>query len=46
MGIAIGAAVPVLLSALGANLHGKRTAFIYLLIDVLGVSVFGGQMSR
>ncbi len=37
MGIAIGAAVPVLLSALGANLHGKRTAFIYLLIDVLGV---------
>ena len=36
MGIAIGAAVPVLLSALGANLNGKRTAFIYLLIDVLG----------
>ena len=35
MGIAIGAAVPVLLSALGANLNGKRTAFIYLLIDVL-----------
>ncbi len=37
MGIAIGAAVPVLLSALGANTVGKRTAFVYLLIDVLGV---------
>ena len=40
MGIAIGAAVPVLLSALGANLNGKRTAFIYLLIDVLGVVIW------
>ncbi len=37
MGIAIGAAVPVLLSALGANTAGKRTAFVFLLIDVLGV---------
>ena len=40
MGIAIGAAVPVLMSALGANLNGKRTAFIYLLIDVLGVLIW------
>ena len=40
MGIASGAAVPVLLSALGANLNGKRTAFIYLLIDVLGVLIW------
>lgn len=40
MGIAIGAAVPVLLSALGANLNGRRTAFIYLLIDVLGVLIW------
>lgn len=40
MGIAIGAAVPVLLSALGANLNGKRTAFVYLLIDVLGVVIW------
>ena len=40
MGIAIGAALPVLLSALGANLNGKRTAFIYLLIDVLGVLIW------
>lgn len=30
MGIAIGAAVPVLLSALGASADGKRTALSYL----------------
>lgn len=36
MGIAIGAAVPVLLSALGTNVAGKRTAFVYLIIDVIG----------
>ena len=36
MGIGIGAALPVLLSALGANVNGKRTAFVYLLIDLFG----------
>ena len=41
MGIGIGAAVPVLLSALGANVNGKRTAFAYLLIDAIGVAVWG-----
>ena len=41
MGIAIGASVPVLLSALGANASGKRTAFIYLLVDALGALTFG-----
>lgn len=40
MGIAIGASVPVLLSALGASTDGKRTAFSYLVVDVLGVIVF------
>ena len=40
MGIAIGPAVPVLLSALGANVSGKRTAFVYLLIDTLGVVIW------
>lgn len=40
MGIAIGAAVPVLLSALGASDDGKRTALSYLLVDTLGVIVF------
>ena len=37
MGIAIGAAVPVLFSAIGANVNGKRTAYVYLVIDVVGV---------
>lgn len=40
MGIAIGAAVPVLLSALGANVNGKRTALVYLMVDTLGVILF------
>ena len=40
MGIAIGAAVPVLLSALGANAAGRRTAWSYLVVDTLGVIVF------
>ena len=33
MGIGIGASVPVMLSALGASTNGKRTAFVYLIID-------------
>jgi len=37
MGIAIGAAVPVLLSAIGANTDGKRTAYVYLVVEVAGV---------
>lgn len=41
MGIGIGASVPVMLSALGAGTNGKRTAFVYLIIDVLGAIVFG-----
>ena len=40
MGIAIGASVPVLLSALGANVNGKRTALIYLMVDTLGAILF------
>lgn len=40
MGIAIGAAVPVLLSAFGASVDGKRTAVSYLVIDVLGAFIF------
>ena len=39
MGIAIGAAVPVLLSALGASADGKRTALSYLMVDTLGVVI-------
>lgn len=33
--------MPVLLSSLGANVNGKRTAFVYLLIDVLGAVIWG-----
>ena len=41
MGIGIGASVPVMLSALGAGTNGKRTAFVYLIIDVLGAILCG-----
>ena len=37
MGIAIGAALPVLLSAIGAGVDGKRTAMVYLVVEVVGV---------
>ena len=39
MGIGIGAAVPVLLSALGASTSGKRTAMVYLIIDIVGAAI-------
>ncbi len=41
MGIAIGSAVPVLLSALGANTDGKRTSCVYLLTNIFGTVVCG-----
>lgn len=37
MGIGVGAACPVLLSAIGTNKNGKRTALIYLLNDLFGM---------
>ena len=36
MGVAIGASVPVLLSALGANADGKRSALVYLVASTVG----------
>ncbi len=39
MGIGVGAACPVLLSAIGTNKNGKRTALIYLLIDLFGMII-------
>ena len=39
MGIAIGAALPVLLSAIGASPDGKRTATVYLVAEVISVAV-------
>lgn len=41
LGIAIGAAVPVLLSAIGAKTDGRRTALSYLLIEMLGALLCG-----
>ena len=37
LGIGIGAAVPVLLSALGARTNGRRTAYAYLVLQSIGV---------
>ena len=39
MGIAIGASVPVLLSAIGAGPTGRRTSLVYLFINVLGTLI-------
>ena len=36
LGMCIGACVPVLLSAIGANINGKRTAFVYLYFNLAG----------
>lgn len=41
LGIAIGAAVPVLLSALSARVEGRRTALAYLVIEIVGVIFCG-----
>lgn len=41
MGIAVGSAVPVLLSALGASADGKRTSTVYLLTNIFGTVVCG-----
>ena len=39
VGIAVGAAVPVLLSALGASTDGRRSAWFYLATGIFGVLV-------
>ena len=36
LGMCIGACVPVLLSAIGANVNGKRAAFVYLFFNLAG----------
>ena len=40
MGIAVGAAMPVIISSFGASTDGKRTAFVYLLVDALGALIW------
>ncbi|MDE6053832.1 MAG: Na/Pi symporter, partial [Lachnospiraceae bacterium] len=37
LGIGVGAACPVLLSSIGTNKNGKRTALIYLMNDLFGM---------
>ena len=39
IGMCIGACAPVLLSAIGANVNGKRTALVYLLFNLTGAAV-------
>ncbi len=41
LGIAVGSALPVLLSALGASLNARRTALVHLIIDILGALFCG-----
>ena len=41
MGVSIGAAAPVLISAIGASPEGRRTALAYPVTAGLGVAVFG-----
>ena len=41
LGIGVGAACPVLISSIGANKNGKRTALIYLLDDLFGMVLWG-----
>ena len=40
MGIGVGAAAPVLLSSIGTNKNGKRTALVYLLNDLIGMVIW------
>lgn len=40
LGMSIGASVPVMLTAIGANKNGKRASWIYLLFNVIGVLIF------
>ena len=42
LGIGVGAACPVMLSAIGANKNGKRTALVYLFVNLIGMILCGG----
>ena len=43
LGAAVGGALPVLISAMGANTNARRTAFVHLIIDTAG-AVFCGAV--
>lgn len=40
LGIAIGSSFPVLLSAIGARVDGRRSAWAYLIIETIGALIF------
>ena len=40
LGIAIGSSFPVLLSAIGARVDGRRSAWAYLIIETMGAALF------
>lgn len=40
IGMCIGASMPVLLSAIGATLNGKRASIIYLIFNTIGAIIF------
>lgn len=42
VGMCIGACMPVLLSAIGANLNGKRAAIVYLYYNLFGAAILMG----
>ena len=41
LGVAVGGAIPVLLSALGADINARRTALMHLVMDILGAVLCG-----
>lgn len=41
MGIGVGAALPVLMAAAGATIDARRTAAVYLIIQMVGAAVLG-----
>ena len=41
LGIAVGGAIPVLLSAIGAEINGQRTALVHLLFDIFAALICG-----
>ncbi len=41
LGIGVGGSLPVLLGSVGASLNARRTALVYLVVDILGALICG-----
>ena len=41
LGVGVGASAPVMISSIGANKNGKRTAWVYLLSNAFGMIIWG-----